>query len=432
LDAPEVHDFGRTLEQYGAESEPLFSRSAAFHEIARGPSYDPTRDKAAYFAVTAPEEALSELRSSLSHLHGVAGVYLLPPTSPAGYYVPSDDFTTMQGYLEPAPQGLDAEHAWGYEGGRGDGVRVADIEGACCFEHETYAGNRPQLGFGTPSDDRMARAHGSAVLAIVGAPHDGVGVSGIAPNAELRLVAHEDVTARAIEAADEACDVGDILLVEAQRWGPLHVEGEGEVGAVAIEWYPADFLAIRAATQRGRIVVAAAGNGNQYLLHPAYDAPPDGAAAPWSSNPFRRDPGGDSGSILVGAGAPAAILSSQAHGASRSRLPFSNWGPCVDVQGWGEDVVTAGYGDLDHEDEEDRAYTASFRGTSAAAAMVAGAVACLQGAVKARGADPLTPSEVRDWLRAAASGQQDEPGRPALERIGGLPDLRALLEGVFD
>ena len=34
------------------------------------------------------------------------------------------------------------------------------------------------------------------------------------------------------------------------------------------------------------------------------------------------------------------------HGADRSRLDFSNYGALIDAQGWGREVTTCGYGDL--------------------------------------------------------------------------------------
>ena len=39
----------------------------------------------------------------------------------------------------------------------------------------------------------------------------------------------------------------------------------------------------------------------------------------------------------------------------------------------------------------------------------------------------MTPATARSWLRATGSPQQDEPGRPATQRIGSRPDLRALI-----
>ena len=69
-----------------------------------------------------------------------------------------------------------------------------------------------------------------------------------------------------------------------------------------------------------------------------------------------------SGAIIVGAGAaPTAYGGSDV---DRSRLDFSNYGSRVDLQGWGEAVVTTGYGDLYNEHPDSNwDYTNSFSGT---------------------------------------------------------------------
>ena len=50
---------------------------------------------------------------------------------------------------------------------------------------------------------------------------------------------------------------------------------------------------------------------------------------------------------------------------------------------------------------------------------------------KARGRPVLTPAQVRSFLRSTGSPQQDAPGRPATQRIGNRPDLRALSTAAF-
>ena len=142
-------------------------------------------------------------------------------------------------------------------------------------------------------------------------------------------------------------------------------------------------------------------------------------------NPFDRTQA-DSGSILVGAGAPPANTHGRDHGAARSRLAFSNYGLCVDVQGWGAEVTTLGYGDLQGGDESIW-YTDVFGGTSAAAAIVAGVMTSLQG-VNLSGAKraPLTPADARNALRVSGSPQQDG-ANPSTQRIGSRPELLALI-----
>jgi hypothetical protein len=56
-----------------------------------------------------------------------------------------------------------------------------------------------------------------------------------------------------------------------------------------------------------------------------------------------------------------------------------------------------------------------------------GAVACLQGVARAHSRPLLKPLGARKILRETGSPQQDAPGRPASQRIGKRPDLRAAI-----
>jgi subtilisin family serine protease len=172
-------------------------------------------------------------------------------------------------------------------------------------------------------------------------------------------------------------------------------------------------------------VVEAAGNGARNLDNAIYDTPATGFPSGWS-NPFRRG-ARDSGAILVGAGAPPPNTHGRNWGADRSRLDFSNYGAAVDAQGWGREVTTTGYGDLQGGGNTSVWYTDTFSGTSSASPIVTGTLACLQGVLKARGRVPLSPARARELLRSTGSPQQDEPGRPATQRIGNRPNLRQLI-----
>ena len=57
--------------------------------------------------------------------------------------------------------------------------------------------------------------------------------------------------------------------------------------------------------------------------------------------------------------------------------------------------------------------------------MVVGALAALQGMLKAAGQQPMSPERARAVLRATGSPQQDAPGRPASQRVGNRPDIKA-------
>ncbi len=107
----------------------------------------------------------------------------------------------------------------------------------------------------------------------------------------------------------------------------------------------------------------------------------------------------------------------------------TNYGSRVDLQGWGENVTTTGYGDLfdgtPDPVDPNRFYTDTFGGTSAATAMVAGAVASFQGVAKDRGYE-LTADEVRNALHD--TGTLQDAGTTT-HNIGRLPNLKAAIDG---
>jgi hypothetical protein len=180
-----------------------------------------------------------------------------------------------------------------------------------------------------------------------------------------------------------------------------------------MEFWDINFDAIKYATSLGIIVVEAAGNGSRDLDNPIFQ------------NKFSRS-FRDSGAILVGAGAPP----SGNHGPDRSRLGFSNWGTIVDAQGWGREVVTTAYGDLQGGGENNW-YTTQFSGTSSASPIIVGAIACLQGIRRSRGEPPLTFSQLRNLLHTSGSPQQDAPGRPSTQRISNRPDLKQMINRLW-
>jgi subtilisin family serine protease len=108
----------------------------------------------------------------------------------------------------------------------------------------------------------------------------------------------------------------------------------------------------------------------------------------------------------------------------RQRASFSNYGSRVDAFGYGEDMVTAGFGDLFHGTYQNKManYTRSFSGTSSAAPMVAGAVASVLGIAKQKGVI-ITPAEMREGLRATGTPQEGA----AKENIGKMPAISQLI-----
>jgi hypothetical protein len=414
------------VEALGITLEPLFPiRRATTRALApqapKGSAYRAAR-LSTYAKVTAPGQDLDAIAESLSEHPDVAAAYVKPPTFPPGAVAGGGKgYVDRQGYLEAAPGGVDARFAWTRPGGKGAGVQIADVEGEWRLGHEALP-NTIGLVSGTPQNDLGWRNHGTAVIAeLVGRDT----LAGIAPEARLHVASifpDSDSTSVAIKAATDALGSGDVLLIELHRPGP-RFGGEArddERGYIPVEWWPDDLDVIRYAVERGVLVVEAGGNGAEDLDDVLYDTPLGAFGTDWK-NPFRRKDV-DSGALVVGAGAPP----SGAQGPDRSRLDFSNFGAAFDAQGWGLEIVTAGYGDLSGADE-DHFYTATFGGTSGASPMIAGVLACVQGVRRAAGQPLLTPADARALLRGGGSPQQDAPGRPATERIGSRPDLRRLV-----
>jgi hypothetical protein len=403
-----------------------------------------------------PEEP-STLNALLRTYDAVAAAYIRPPTvlpvlpstvvpphllPVAGSSGPTKDFSNLQGYLSPARTGgIDARFAWTMDGGSGEGVRVVDIERAWCMTHEDLDMAADDLMGGTPTTDPEARNHGTAVIGILASTHDGSGVMGISPGADVKgmAVSADGVwdLAVAIRNAADRLSPGDIILIEQMAPGPNVSEDndDPQKGYIPVEWWPLEGAAIQYAASRGIIVVEPAGNGTEDLDDPVYERGAEAFGPPWK-NPLRLG-GRDTGAILVGAGAPPPGTHGEDFGVDCSRLPFSNWGSRVDVQGWGREVTTTGGigggpDKLRPDWDENRWYTNRFSGTSSAAPIVAGALACVQGMLRAAGREPLTPTEARDLLRSTGSPQRSTPGRPARQRIGPRPDLRSIVERVFD
>ncbi len=330
---------------------------------------------------------------------------------------PTSGYEDLQVYLNAAPAGIDAKFAWLRPGGRGQDVTIVDIESGWNFGHEDLKEKQIGVihGINTDSD------HGTAVLGIYSGDHNAFGVTGIAANAIAAAASatydfvHGKWNAEAaVMYAADRLRPGDVVLLEMHAPGP-NATGQGQTGFIPVEYWQSEFAAIQYAVQRGVNVVEAGGNGGEDLDDPVYD------------DRFSRS-NRDSGAILVGGGSSAFQAD------ARSRIWWSNYGSRLDVQGWGEDIVTTGgrsrptYHDLlDHADPS-RCYTKSFGGTSGASPIVVGAVACITGCLRAADKPVLSPGEMRRLLTETGTPQTDGGDGAASQHIGPLPDLKAALE----
>jgi Subtilase family/Repeat of unknown function (DUF5648) len=443
-----VDPLNQLLAAAGAEIVPVFGNEARVARAMATAAPDaaaafPT-DLTAFYRVKADDDQLEALAAKMLELDLVEGAYVKPEAQPPVFIeeamAPRDveeppastpDFSARQLYLDPSPGGIDARFAWTQPGGKGQGVRIIDIEGAWRFSHEDLTQNQGGVIGGTQSADLGWRNHGTAVIGEFGGDDNGFGVTGICPQANVRAISifgSGQSAAKAVTDAANALSPGDIILIELHAPGPRHnfTDVGGQLGFIAMEFWPDMFAAIVYATSvRGVIAVEAGGNGAENFDDPLYDVRPAGFPPSWR-NPFNpANP--QSGAIVVGAGAPPPGTHGRNHGTDRSRLAFSNFGARVDVQGWGREVTTCGYGDLQGGSNEDLWYTDTFSGTSSASPIIVGTVGSMQGVLRAAGKTLLTPATARNLLRTTGSPQQSEVGRPASQRIGNRPNLRQMI-----
>lgn len=435
------------LAAHGARMTPLFGEEDRVLTAAASRPAVAGHSEHLYYHIDAPDDQLDKLAEELRENGVVEAAYVKPAGELPSVVLETDcdmevinamlpsledappvtaDFSTRQAYLEAAPEGIDARFAWTQTGGGGAGVRVIDCEWGWRFTHEDLVQNQGGVVVGTADTGVNAVNHGTAVLGLISGDRNNLGIIGIAPEAVISASAFSVPTATAIRSAADRLRPGDILLLEIHLPGPNSPNPlNGQHGFIAIEWWPDNFAAIRYAVEKGIIVVEAAGNGFEDLDAAIYDTPQTGFPSNWN-NPFNPE-NPQSGAVVVGAGAPPPGTHGRSWGPDRSRLDFSNFGQRVDAQGWGREVTTTGYGDLQGGASADLWYTDTFAGTSSASPIVVGALACVQGVLRARGLNPLTPPHARELLRSTGTPQQDTPGRPVTQRIGNRPNLKLLI-----
>lgn len=384
----------------GGERQARAHAALRSRALARGEG-PPPPDLALYFEVRAESAAeAAGLAARLADLPSVETAYVSPaPAPPPADLLPTTpSYAPGQTYFGRTEDGTAVHTHHGVLGAAGAGVRIIDCEYSWTLDHEDLALTPQAYVGGTP--EGWFPDHGTAVAGILYGGANAYGVTGAAPDAELRLSTQYSLewgysSSRAIlEAALEARP-GDVVLVEMQTEGP-----SGEF--LPEEWTPASFDAIRLATLAGVYVVAAAGNGAADLNDAAYAGAFDLALR-------------DSGAILVGAGTSDG---------SRRKTVFTNHGDRVDCQAWGERVLTTGFGDLFDPGDARQTYTTSFSGTSSAAAIVAGTVASAVGALRAHGITPPDPAEMRAALRELGAPQ--DAADALTGRIGPMPRVEEL------
>ena len=376
-----------------------------------------------YYVIQVAEgEAGERLVDRLNRLAIVELAYLAPIPEDADLPPTTPNWQFRQTYLNPAPGGIDAKYAWTIPGGKGRLVRIIDIEAGWNLSHEDLPSMFIVDGRNDTDDSRQ---HGTAVLGVMLGLDDGIGVTGIVPQASGGVVsvlrdlgwAYFGNVAEAILKAASNLAAGDVILIEQHSRGPgndkdcsacSQPEGKAreQCGYIAMEYWNDIFDAVNAASASGIIVVEAAGNGEMNLDHPRYH------------DRFNRTVR-NSGALMVGAG----------DSANRAPLCFTNHGSRLDVQGWGENVMTAGYGSADFFRvdglDDNQWYTSIFSGTSSATPIVAGAVAAIQG-VQIENNNP-----VLDWAEIAHLLKTTGTPQTGAKEIGPLPNLKAAIDSLI-
>jgi hypothetical protein len=274
---------------------------------------------------------------------------------------------------------------------RGRGAKVAVIEWAYWPDHEdlNVIGEPGQTMILIPEITQPD--HGTACLGIMNALDNGIGVTGMVPEAEayffpLTSVEEGPREMSAWTSALETLGAGDVISASYGPGPPIgNLNNDQAMNTL-----------FQVATDLGITVCVAAGN-DCFNLDNAQDL-------------------GDSGAVVVGACSP---------GSPHYRLSFSNFctGPSLErsnivhLKAWGEAVATCGYGVLPLPDgDPNRSYTPVFGGTSAACPQVASVMTMLQGMSKQFYGIALQPQTLR-----SAMGAPGTPPPNPQRLFGGFP-----------
>jgi Subtilase family len=391
---------------------------------ARRPGFE-RRDFAAYrqlWLPGTPEPA--RVFEALARLPRVDEAYLLAIGADASIdtVAGTDRGVLFQRYLQSAPTGIDARFAWS-RGGDGRGQTLVDVERGWELDHLDLSEHRIHLQHG---DNAAAyRGHGTAVLGVACASERGpdasvrpsAGCTGVAPRVDaIDVFAVRPDGGDLTEVLCYALDrpAGDVVLLEVQSLMP--VPHDTLLGPV--ETFSHIFDMIATAVAAGVVVIEVGGNGT------GSDHPSGGKAPALDMDAFslpRLDGGQirpfdrrhrDSGAIIVSASTCEAPY---------RRLPYAPHGDRIDFFAWGENVFAP-----HSEHGTTSTYRNDFGGTSAAAAIIAGAALSLQSIYYRAHGKRLDGLGIREVLAIGATRPAD--GEAAM---GVMPNLRSAIERIL-
>lgn len=434
--------FNATMQSYGASFKPYFKTDRAKIDALRQKALQasgklfPDLNRVMYVNLSNPA-MIAEAKRAFQQMPEVEWVewdyeIKMHSSKPlASQYLPAlpglggsdtPDLTGSQDWYSQAAGGYDAaafhsrgqfildnnlQHQdWpGGNGGMGANVKVGVIDFGIWRNHEDLApvNMEPGIPMLPPGIDPAIFAgynHGTACMGILGARDNDFGMLGIAPEAELWFFPSVSFSAgrlpEAFIGAYQILGYGDILSVSL---------GLGDRPLYFAEPYATLMLIGNAV---GVTTFISAGNESNNLTD---FQPPEsmedgipcivvGAGFPtWRPD---GDGTGTTGGIYQGPFTPFGRL-------GFSNFFFENDVPVgtverrIDLQAWGVEVASLGYGDLflpagSSFSRFNRSYTDVFSGTSAACPLIAGLAANVQGLAKMFYGTALTPADIRDIL----------------------------------
>ena len=278
---------------------------------------------------------------------------------------PTPDYVPLQTYLEePGPryQGMNVRKAWAKQV-TGKGARVHFSDGGLFPQHEDLRGNR-NLKIITlqPNGDP---GHGTKSVGILLATPNGFGMTGMCHASELYLYNNQarDASLHSQTPKDllRHVEPGDIVAINRQSAHP-DVLSTFLPSLHESDWWDM----AKALTERGAVVIFAAGNGSSKTI--ADKGTTAGYGVSLADWPYFHDHG-EADAIVIGA---CQSWDGKPH--QYSNFNYPHWM----LNAWGDSVATLGKGALQDKSADDRDYTANYGGTSSATPLVAGALSLIQ------------------------------------------------------
>ncbi len=311
-------------------------------------------------------------------------------------------------------------------GSDGDGMRVLVIERDWYEDHaDLQLAGRYSLVFGDRENVEESIEHGTGTIGVIAGLDNVEGIVGICPNIDQVLLGTYLTWNPATSEFDQDIDdaivegiahlsAGEAMLLEIQTDGNAIVE----LNERPIEIYPEVFEAIKLATLLGVVVIEPAGNKAESLDAFWTTLTSYG----YSSDDYVDD---DCGAILVAA--CSAVRSTTRGECDPFRAYFASaFGARIHCFAFGADVMTTGISGS-APPWTSAYYSATYNATSAASAIVAGAVCALQGVALQRRGALLTPEEMRALLTDPVNTSSCSN---AVTWIGLMPNLPLLVDKI--